>query len=77
MQYKPEKPAAPGRASPKRRPSAANKGRRVARSLAHATLLAAGIAAVRFATPEMDPRYEMFDRTLVDRLEPPITRYHE
>ena len=49
----------------------------MARSLAHATLLAAGIAAVRFSTPEMDPRYEMFDRTLLDRLETPITRYHE
>jgi len=41
------------------------------------TLVAAGVAAVRFATPEMDPRFEMFDRTLVDRLEPPITRHHE
>ena len=77
MQHKAEKSAAPDRASPKRRASAATKGRRVVRSLAHATLLAAGIAAVRFATPEMDPRYEIFDRTLVDRLEPPITRYHE
>jgi len=44
----------------------------MARSLARATLLTAG-----FSTPEMDPRFEMFDRTLVDRLETPITRHHE
>lgn len=77
MPKKPEKPAAPARVSPKRPASAISKGRRAARSLARATLLAAGIAAARFSTPEMDPRFEMFDRTLVDRLEQPITRYHE
>jgi hypothetical protein len=47
------------------------------RALAHGTILAAGIAVVRFATPEIDARFEMFDRTLLDRLEAPITRYHE
>jgi hypothetical protein len=77
MQKKREKPAAPSRASPKRPESGPSKGRRVVRKLAHATLLAAGIAVVRFTTPEMDPRFEMFDRTLLDRLEAPITRYHE
>jgi hypothetical protein len=77
MPKKREKPAAPARASPNGPGSPLPKGRRAARSLAHATLLAAGIAAVRFSTPEMDPRFEVFDRTLVDRLEQPITRYHE
>jgi len=77
MPNKTEKPAAPGRAPPKRPAPAAAAGRRMARSLARATLLTAGIAAVRFSTPEMDPRFEMFDRTLVDRLETPITRHHE
>jgi hypothetical protein len=77
MPKKPEDPASTGRTPPKHAPRGAAKGRRVARSLARATLLAAGIAAVRFSTPEMDPRFEMFDRTLVDRLEPPITRHHE
>ena len=77
MPKKTEKPAAAGRAPPRRAASGADRGRRAVRSLAHATLLAAGIAAARFSTPEMDPRFEMFDRTLVDRLEPPITRHHE
>jgi len=77
MPKKPERQAAPGRVQLKRPASGASRGVRVVRSLAHVTLVAAGVAAVRFATPEMDPRFEMFDRTLVDRLEPPITRHHE
>jgi hypothetical protein len=49
----------------------------VARALAQATLLAAGIAAAQGGGPEMDSRYHMFDPTLVDRLQAPITRHHE
>jgi hypothetical protein len=77
MPRKPEDPASTGRTPPKRTLRGTAKGRRMARALARATLLAAGIAAVRFSTPEMDPRFEVFDRTLVDRLEAPITRHHE
>ena len=78
MQHKAEKSAAPDRASPKRRASAAAKGAQGG-SLARTRHAPRGGHRGRrsFATPEMDPRYEIFDRTLVDRLEPPITRYHE
>jgi hypothetical protein len=50
---------------------------RVARALAQATLLAAGIAAAQGGGPEMDPRFQIFDPTLLDRLQAPITRRHE
>ena len=77
MQKKKGKRASPGRATPNQGAPASAGGRRILRALAHGTILAAGIAVVRFSTPEIDPRFEMFDPTLVDRLEPPITRYHE
>ena len=54
-----------------------NTGRRVVRTLARTTLLAAGIAATRFGLPDINPRFQMFDPTLLDRLKAPITRYHE
>jgi hypothetical protein len=47
------------------------------RTLAQSTLVAAGIAATQMVLPEMDPRYHLFDPTLVDRLQAPITRHHE
>ena len=47
------------------------------RTLAQGTLLAAGIAVTHLGVAEIDSRYQIFDRTLVDRLEAPITRYHE
>ncbi len=47
------------------------------RTLAQRTLLAAGIAATQFTIPEVDPKYPIFDPTLVDRLQAPVTRYHE
>ena len=53
------------------------RGRRVARKLAQSTLLAAGLLATQFSIPEVDPRFHMFDRSLMDRLHAPITRYHE
>jgi hypothetical protein len=53
------------------------KGRRIVRTLAQRTLLAAGIAATQFTIPEVDPKYPIFDPTLVDRLQAPVTRYHE
>jgi hypothetical protein len=49
----------------------------MARKLAQSTLLAAGIAAAQASIPEIDPRFPVFNRTLVDRLHEPVTRYHE
>jgi hypothetical protein len=64
------------RASSKRLP-AATKAHRVVRKLAQSTLLAAGIAVTYMGLPETDPRYHVFNPTLVDRLQAPITRHHE
>jgi hypothetical protein len=77
MPRKPQTQA--GRARPASRGLAAvaRKGRRVVRTLAQSTLLAAGFAATQMVLPEMDPRYHVFDPTLVDRLQAPITRHHE
>jgi hypothetical protein len=57
--------------------AAGKSGRRIARKLAQGTLLAAGIAATQFSPPEIDARFHLFNPTLVDRLQAPITRYHE
>ena len=67
----------PARAEPKRASPPRRKGRSIVRALAQSTLLAAGIAATQVGCPEMDPRFHMFDPTLVDRLQAPITRHHE
>jgi hypothetical protein len=75
MARHPERPTGHPHNPEKRLAAASRKGRRVVRTLAQATLLAAGLAAAQ--VPEMDSRYQMFDRTLVDRLEAPITRHHE
>jgi len=47
------------------------------RKLAQSTLMAAGFAATQFSIPEVDPRFHIFDPTLVDRLQAPISRHHE
>ncbi len=47
------------------------------RALAQSTLFAAGFAFTQFNVAEIDPRYRIFDRTLLDRLHAPVTRYHE
>jgi|GEM_PF-2055467 len=61
-----------------KRPAAPGKGRRqAARKLTQGTLLAAGLLAAQFSIPEIDSRFHMFDRGLVDRLHAPITRHHE
>ncbi len=57
--------------------SAGRKGRRVVRALAQSTLLAAGIAATHIGIAEIDSRFDLFNPNLVDRLEVPISRYHE
>jgi hypothetical protein len=35
------------------------------------------MAAAQASSPEMDARFQMFDPTLLDRLQAPITRHHE
>ncbi len=72
-----ENSQARARAPSRRLIAAGSKGSRIARKLAQSTLLAAGIAATQFTIPEIDPRYPVFDPTLVDRLQAPVTRYHE
>ncbi len=57
--------------------AAGKKGRRVVRSLAQGTLLAAGLAAAQVSFPEIDSRFHLFDPALLDRLQAPITRHHE
>lgn len=77
MPKKKGNPSVPGRAPQKGPSSGLGKGRRVVRVLAQSTLLAAGIAVSQFSNPEIDPKFQMFDPTLLDRLQAPITRYHE
>jgi hypothetical protein len=62
---------------PRRTAIAARAGRRIVRKLAQSTLLAAGIAVTHLGVAEVDSKYKLFDRTLVDRLHEPITRHHE
>ncbi|HZZ19585.1 MAG TPA: hypothetical protein VFE25_09455 [Opitutaceae bacterium] len=66
----PEKPA-PHRA----------RARRIVRTIANGTVLAVGLAAAQFglpdSVPDNDQRFSIFNKTLVDRLHLPITRYHE
>jgi len=66
-----------GSARPRRTHAAARTGRRIVRTLAKSTLLAAGMAVTHLGVAEIDSRFKLFDRQLVDRLHAPITRYHE
>jgi hypothetical protein len=60
----PHRPAKPGAA-------------RIVRTIANGTVLAVGLAAAQFGIPDNDPRFSLFNKTLVDRLQEPISRYHE
>ena len=77
MAKKSESPADRTRAPSRRLAEVGIKGRRIVRKLAQGTLLAAGIAATQFTIAEMDPRYPVFSRNLVDRLHEPVSRRHE
>ena len=55
----------------------AGRARRLARTIARSTAIAAGIAATQLAIPEVDPRFHLFNPGLLDRLNAPISRYHE
>lgn len=77
MAMKAENQASNARAKPRRLAAVRERGRRIVRSLAQSTLIAAGFAATQFHVAEFDPRFRMFDRTLTDRLHAPISRIHE
>jgi hypothetical protein len=78
MPPKNDNPPFPGVAGPKPAAPARRKSVRIVRRLAKGTLLAAGFAVAQLGSiPEFDSRFHMFDRTLVDRLHAPITRYPE
>jgi hypothetical protein len=57
------------------------RARRIVRTIANGTVLAMGLAAAQLgmpdSVPDNDPRFSLFNKTLVDRLQTPITRYHE
>jgi hypothetical protein len=76
MQRKQETQASHARAA---KPALAVKarGRRIVRTIAQGTLLAAGLAATHIGVAEIDERCPLFNPTLLDRLQAPITRYHE
>jgi hypothetical protein len=58
-------------------PASNARGKRIVSTLARSTLLAAGFAVAQLGIPEIDSRFQLFSPTLVDRLQAPITRYHE
>lgn len=74
---RPEKPPSRPGASSRRTAAARSRGERAVRRLAQSTLFAAGLAAGYMGLPEFDPRFHLFDPTLVDRLEAPLTRHHD
>jgi hypothetical protein len=77
MPRKTENQPREGPARPRRTSAAVRTGRRIVSTLAKSTLLAAGIAVTHLGVAEMDSRFKLFDGKLVDRLQAPITRYHE
>ena len=77
MPRKKDKQPPQGSGRPSRTAVAAKAGRRIVRTLAQSTLFAAGIAVTHLGVAEVDSKYKLFDRTLVDRLHEPITRHHE
>jgi hypothetical protein len=46
-------------------------------SVARGSLFAAGLALAQFGAPEQDPRFQVFNPSLLDSLHEPISRYHE
>jgi len=73
MATSPENPSArPAPSAPARGPA-----RRLVRRIAQSTLLTAGLAATQFSIPEIDPRFQVFSPKLIDKLQAPISRYHE
>lgn len=59
------------------RPHKAARASRIVRTITQGTILAAGLAASQLGSTDYDPKHPVFSKTLVDRLQPPITRYRE
>jgi len=57
--------------------AAGRRGRKAARTLARGTLIAAGIAATQISIRDADPRHQLFNPAVVDRLHEPISRCRE
>ncbi|HEY1794110.1 MAG TPA: hypothetical protein VGG34_14435 [Opitutaceae bacterium] len=55
----------------------ARRGASAARTLARGSIIVAGLALTQLAPPESDPRFSLFDPTLLDRLHVPMSRHHE
>jgi len=56
---------------------AARKRKNLLRRAASGTLLAASLAATQLDTDEATGKWRQFSPRLLDRLQPPLTRYHE
>jgi hypothetical protein len=71
----------PRSAKPSPGPQRPARARRIVRTIANGAVLAVGLAAAQLGMPDSlldnDPRFPLFNKTLVDRLQTPITRYHE
>jgi hypothetical protein len=59
------------------RPHRAARAGRIVRTITQGTILAAGLAAAQLGSTDDDPKYPVFSKTLVDKLQAPISRYHE
>lgn len=81
MAKKSDNPRSVHPASPEPHRAARTRARRIVRTIANGTVLAMGLAAAQLgmpdSVPDNDPRFSLFNKTLVDRLHAPITRYHE
>ena len=51
--------------------------RNYATKVAKGTLIAAALAATRFARGEVEPDIRVFNAAIVDRLNEPLSRFHE
>jgi len=56
--------------------TAAARAAKLLRRVTRGALLAVSLKAAQLAAEEAT-KFRMFDRQLVDRLKPPLTRYHE
>ncbi|MBS0631544.1 MAG: hypothetical protein JSS11_06495 [Verrucomicrobia bacterium] len=56
---------------------ATRKRSNLVRRVTRGTLIAVGLTAVQFVTPEAAQKWELFDSGLVDSLHAPLTRFHE
>ncbi len=57
--------------------ASARAAKRLARKVAQGTVLAAGLVALQLGTLDSDPRERLFDLTVIDRLESPLTHFRD